>query len=251
MMVVKVIIAEDDPIMQQILRKVLEGIENIKVIHVVNEGCALLEAVEELMPDVIFVDVDMPKMDGVSASKEIMDIDPKIFIIFATAYTSYTQEAFAVYAFDYLLKPYKLKRIAETMERVKRIIRERNLAKLYEKNTHGNYSIKKLIIHDHHNLLFLDVDNIIMLTRSGRKTQIHLTGEKVVNTSEPLGKLERRLDCLNFFRTHKGYIINLNMLVEVSPWGKASYELKLANTRETALATVEKIQELKVRFGRM
>lgn len=118
-MFVKVIIAEDDPIMQQILTKVLEGIENVKVIQVVNDGCALLEAVEKLMPDVIFVDVHMPKMDGVSASKQIMDMDPKIFIIFATAYTSYTLEAFEVYAFDYLLKPYRLDRIIKTMERVK------------------------------------------------------------------------------------------------------------------------------------
>jgi two-component system LytT family response regulator len=247
-MVVKVVIAEDDQRMQLILRKTLEGLEDVKVIQEVGDGLALVEAVEKLKPDVVFLDIDMPRMDGLAAAKEIVDIYPQIFIIFATAYAQYHQEAFDVYAFDYLLKPFKLDRISRTMERVKGIIKERKLAKLYEKKVEGVGSLQKLMVQDNRRLHFLDTRNIVMVTRDERKTKIHLTGEKVIQTTDSLETLEQRLNGRHFFRTHKGYIINLNMLVSMSPLGKSTYELILANTRQIALATAEKAQELKKRF---
>ena len=78
----------------------------------------LIQMAEELKPEVVFLDVDMPEFNGVEAAREIFDINPKIFFIFATAYNCYTQEAVEVYAFDYLVKPFNLERIRWTIKRI-------------------------------------------------------------------------------------------------------------------------------------
>jgi len=115
----KIIIAEDDPAMRLILRRVIEEISGLEIVAEAEDGMRLVHLVEELMPDVVFLDISMPVLSGIEAAKIIFSANPNIAIIFATGHDNYTHEAFEVYAFDYLVKPFNLDRIKQTMARLK------------------------------------------------------------------------------------------------------------------------------------
>jgi len=94
---------------------------------------------------------------------------------------------------------------------------------------------------------FINVDDIIFITRCGRKTVIHSKHEKV-NTNLSLSLLEKKLKCHNFFRSHKGYIVNSNMVSQMVPWGKRTFLIVLMHTKETALITLEKANEFQHKY---
>ena len=244
----KIILAEDDPAMRIVLKKSLNDIPGLEVVGEVENGKQLIQMVEKVNPDVVFVDVDMPEMNGVDAAKEIFDINPKIFIVFATAYDSYTHEAFEVYAFDYLVKPFKLERIRQTMERIKKLKADREktgfLARPVSQFQNENLKLK---IQSNDRCHFVNIQDIILITRIERKTVIY-TKQDTIKTYESLQQLAERLKNCNFFRCHKGYIINKDMVTEILPWGNKTYIAKLANTKETALMTLEKAKEFRKRF---
>lgn len=249
----KVIIAEDDPSMRLVLRRVLYGISGTGVIGEAENGRQLVQMVEELRPDVVFIDVDMPEMNGVEAAREIFDIDPKIFIIFATAYDNYTHEAFEVYAFDYLIKPFKLERIKQTMERIIELKGERDKTGFVERPKTQPAGEKresenlKLMISSNDKCTLINVHDIVLITRSDRKTVIH-TAQGSFTTYETLKQLEERIKSHKLFRCHKSYMINVDMVTEILPWGNRSYLVKLANVKEKAIITLEKLQEFQEKY---
>ena len=115
-----VLIAEDDPAMSHVLNRTLSQIPGVEILGEAADGITALDMVEKLNPRVVFIDIDLPGKNGVELAREICDINPQTILIFATAFDDHTHEAFEVYAFDYLIKPFKLDRIKKTMERIKR-----------------------------------------------------------------------------------------------------------------------------------
>ncbi len=245
----KIIIADDDSTLRTILKKVLNGISGLEIIGEAENGKQLIQMVEKTNPDVIFVDVDMPEINGIEAAKEVFDINPKIFIVFATAYDSYTHEAFEVYAFDYLVKPFKLERIRQTIERIKELKADREKTVLLAQSVARSKkeNLKLLKIQSNDRSYYINVQDIILITRIERKTVIY-TKQDTIKTYEPLQKLAEWLKDSNFFRCHKGYIINTDMVMEILPWGHKTYVVNLANTKETALMTLEKAKEFGKRY---
>ena len=120
---ITVLIAEDDPVMRHILRKALEEIPGVTVVGEADNGLEAIRLVKEIVPQVVFLDIAMPEKDGLEAAREICDASPETVLIFATAYENFTHEAFEVYAFDYLIKPFKINRIRKTMERIRKRLR--------------------------------------------------------------------------------------------------------------------------------
>ena len=102
----KVLIADDDKSMRFVLRKALEKQKNIDIGIEVENGSEAVAAFEHDKYDVAFLDVDMPVLDGIEAAKLILDIHPKCMVVFVTAHEEYMQEAFELYAFDYMVKPF-------------------------------------------------------------------------------------------------------------------------------------------------
>ncbi|BBB93428.1 MAG TPA: LytTR family DNA-binding domain-containing protein [Methylomusa anaerophila] len=247
----KVIIAEDDPKMRLVLKRTLEEIPNVSIVGEAENGQQLVRMVEELAPEVIFLDVDMPVMNGIEASKEIFDIDSRIFLVFATGFQCFTQEAFEVYAFDYLVKPFNMERVRQTIHRIKELKTERKKAALW--TPEAKLVVKreeslKLKVLSNEKSTFINIPDIIVITRKERRTVIYAVGNVAVKTYESLQKLEEQLKDYRFFRCHKGFIINPDMVLEVSPWGNKTYLVKLANTKETALMTMENVKEFQKRY---
>jgi two-component system, LytTR family, response regulator len=245
---IKILIGDDEAGMRMILRKAIEKTEGFEIVGEGEDGLSVLSLAEKSKPDVIFLDVEMPAMNGIECAKKIIDINPKTIIIFATAHSEYMSDAFQLYAFDYLVKPFKMERVYQTLDRIKTLhlknyMEEEPIHKIirHEKGPH------KLLIRNKEGISFIDTSEIIIVQREDRSTVIYTTDSSVA-TSEGLSEIEERLDKSEFLRTHKSYIINLSMISKIYPYGRWTYIIKLKNTDKDALLTHEKYEELKKIF---
>ncbi|MEX1377145.1 MAG: LytTR family DNA-binding domain-containing protein [Eubacteriales bacterium] len=247
---IKVLLADDEQGMRLIIKKFLEKSGGFEIVGEAQNGKEALELHEKHKPDVIFMDVEMDVMDGLSAAKEIADVDPRCRIVFATAHDKYALEAFKIYAFDYLVKPFDMDRVMSTLDKVKESV--------YQVETKNSEAVKpsgmfckelnKIMIKDKECMVFVDMADIHLVQREERNTVIYTSNQRIV-TNEPLGELQKRLNEELFYRCHKSYIINLAMISEAYPYGRWTYVIKLKNIKEDALMTYEKFNQLSERFA--
>jgi len=240
----KVMIADDNDGMRIVLKKAVEKAGHSVIAEAVC-GKDAVEKAESERPDVIFMDIEMPDMDGVEAARRIQDIDPRIFLIFATAHEEYRKEAFEVYAFDYLVKPFEVKRVTETLDRIANL-RAGHMDAAIPASPKPQRSSKLLLRHKD-GLSLVDASDIILIQRENRSTVIYTPGEKHV-TSETLSELEQRLPSDKFFRCHKSYIVNIERITRIYPYGRWTYIVKLKDTDLDALMTQERYATLQEYF---
>lgn len=246
-MELKVLIIDDDEGMRTVLGKIISKTEGFKLTGEASDGESGLSLARSLLPQVVFLDVQMPGMDGVECAKRILDIAPKTFIIFATAHEEYMPEAFELYASDYIMKPFKIERISNTLGRIRGIIEgQSSLPVKLPQHVGGNLS--KLVIKNKEGVLFIDSKEIIFIERESNSTIIHTASERIT-TSESLSDIEERLDKSIFLRSHKSYIINLSMITKVSPYGRWTYIVKLRGTSKDALVTHDRFEYLEKLFS--
>jgi two-component system LytT family response regulator len=243
----RVMIADDDMGMRLVLKKAVERSGGFVIAAEAEDGDAALRLFEDLRPEVVFLDVEMPGMTGVECAKRIADIEPRTIIVFATAHEQYMPEAFEVYAFDYLVKPFKIRRLEQTLDRIKSI--EDAKQDVYEKEQTRNLSTpKKLMIKNKEGISVVDMDEIILAQREDRTTAIYTLNDRYT-TSDGLSELEEKLDGTIFLRCHKSYIININYISRIYPYGRWTYIVKLRGTEKDALLTREGYEKLEKLFS--
>ena len=244
----RVLIADDDIGMRTIMRKIVDRVEGYLLVAEAADGQTALELTEKLKPDVVFLDVEMPEMTGVECARAIQDMDPGIIVIFATAHEGYMSDAFEVYAFDYLLKPFKVERVIQTLERAReRLLARagRSLAAPAVKPVSVN---GRMMLRHRDGVTFINLKDILLVQREDRTTVLYtLDGERYVS-NDTLGEMEARLPADVFFRCHKSYIINLNHIKDITPYGRWTYVVRLEGTQHDALITHEKYEELEQMF---
>lgn len=240
----KVIISECDPNAMLILKRELREVLSIYDIREACDGLELVHLIKEYKPDVLFLDIDV-MINGLAVAQKISGIYPDVFLIITSQVGQYSREAVEIYAFDYLVKPWDLNRVKQTVERIKELRFRLDTGQHWSMT--GNTRSFKLAIQLTNKIDFVNLSDIIMITRSERKTVIH-TIQGIIKSNEPLQKFEGHLNPDNFFRCHKGYIINAKMVLEFAPWGNKTYIVKLANTNETALITLEKAKEFRAKY---
>ncbi len=241
-MALTVLIADDDSAMRLIIKKIIDKFDGFQLLGEAEDGETTLKIVEDKSPDVIFLDIQMPKIDGVECAKKIVEINPKSVIVFATAHQEYMPEAFEVYAFDYLIKPFKIDRIYKTLRKIKDT-KDKEDSEIIFQNNKGKLEFKKLILKSKEGKSFVDMESIILIQRENRNTVIYTTDGRY-ETSESLGNLEGRLDNKSFFRSHRSYIINISKISKIEPYGRWTYIIKFKNTKIDALITHDKYKEL-------
>ncbi|MDO5145046.1 MAG: LytTR family DNA-binding domain-containing protein [bacterium] len=247
---IRVIIADDDMGMRTIERKMIERVEGFTLVGEATDGDELLQLVEEHRPQVVFLDVEMPGKTGVECARVIQDMDPAIILIFATAHDQYMGDAFEVYAFDYLIKPFKVDRVMKTLERARdRILRaDTENAKPVPQRAPGA-ATGRLMLRHREGVSFVSMQDILLVQREDRATVIYTRGGGRYVTSDSLSETEARLDPAVFFRCHKSYIINLNEISAITPYGRWTYIVRLNGTQQDALITHEKYEELERLFS--
>ncbi len=250
---IPVVIADDEPGMRNVMKKILARTEGFALMGEADNGRALLELVEQHRPRVVFLDVEMPEMTGVECARAIQDTDPTIMLIFATAHDRYMADAFEVYAFDYLVKPFKLERVTQTLERARDMARGRleppAAMHLPAREVARAGDSGRMMLHHREGVQFLNMEEILLVQREDRATVLYTTGGGRYVTSDALGEVEARLDPAMFFRCHKSYIINLRHLDNITPYGRWTYIARLRGTQHDALITHEKYEELEKRFS--
>ena len=247
---IRVLIADDEPGMRLILRKMIARAEGYELVGEARDGEELLAMFERLRPQVVFLDVDMPVMNGVACANLIQDEDPTCVLIFATAHEEYRSDAFAVYAFDYLLKPFRMERVLETLNR----IRGRLMATCqYSQDTEPpepqrTKPANRIMLKHRDGVTFISMEDIVLVQREERSTVYYTADGNGYYTSDTLSETEARLDPAMFFRCHRSYIINLNRIHDITPYGRWTYIVRLTGTKHDALITQEKYEELEQMF---
>ena len=244
----RVLIADDDMGMRTIMRRIVSKVEGFVLVAEAGDGRMALELAEQLKPHVVFLDVEMPEMSGVEAARAIQDLDPNIIIIFATAFEGYMGDAFEVYAFDYLMKPFKVERVIQTLERARERLMMRLAPPVRPQVSAPRAASGRMMLRHREGITFVDYEDILLVQREDRSTVIYTREEGRYVTSDSLTDMEEKLPADVFFRCHKSYIINLNHIKDISPYGRWTYVVRLEGTQHDALITHEKYEELEKMF---
>lgn len=247
---IRVLIADDNEAMRLIERKMIEKVEGFDLVGEARDGLECIQLVEALHPQIVFLDVEMPGKTGVEAARVIQDMDPTIILIFATAHDQYMGDAFEVYAFDYLVKPFKVSRVIQTLERARDRLRPgQEEAPLPHAARPASAASGRIMLHHRDGVTFLNMQDIVLVQREDRATVIYTAGGERYVTGDSLAETEARLDPNVFFRSHKSYIINLNHISNITPYGRWTYIVRLTGIPQDALITHEKYEELEKMFS--
>lgn len=243
---IRVLIADDEPGMRMILRKMIARVEGFTLIGEAANGGELMEMYHAMKPQVVFLDVDMPVINGVECANRIEDEDPSCILIFATAHEEYRRDAFDVYAFDYLVKPFRVERVTETLSRIRermRALKMRPTLQSVQKAPKAHIQSRMMLKH-RDGVTFVNMADIVLVQREERSTVIYTADGGCYATSDTLAETSERLDSSVFFRCHRSYIINLNYIHDITPYGRWTYVVRLKGLNHDALITQDKYEEL-------
>jgi two-component system, LytTR family, response regulator len=205
---IKVILADDHQDNVKLLHHFLVHLSDIEIVGHCYNGDDLVEQVMQKKPDLLLVDINMPKKNGIIAVKECLNLFPQIKFIFTTGFDEYALEAFQLTAIDYIVKPIEKFRLYKAIEKAKNII-------LYERNQSYTIQIKNLPIKDQNGTSYVPQHDIYFIEKSGKKCLVY-TKERVFETNENISNLLASLD-ESFFSAHRSYIINLKRISHIVP----------------------------------
>ena len=235
-MAIKVILVEDESGIRMLLKKIIEKKEEFQVVGECDNLADAVSLFARLKPEVVFLDIEINGASGIDCAKIIADMEPKTKIVFATAHSEYMSEAFEVYAFDYLIKPFDIERVERTLDRILSLQEPEPLDHL-DKIVKGRESMS-----------FVDIQDIILVQRENNSTVIY-TKQDSFTTSAGLGDIEAKLDPDVFLRSHKSYIINVSKIKKIEPYGRWTYIVAFKDIDKDALITADKYEEIKKRFS--
>jgi two-component system LytT family response regulator/two-component system response regulator LytT len=251
------IIVDDEQLARDELAYLLKNVEDVRVLAQGKNGVEAINLIREYSPDLVFLDVQMPGLDGFGVVKKL--IDKKINLpqlIFATAFDQYAVKAFEVNAVDYLLKPFDKKRVLQAVEKVRSrkatpsaapsAERLEQLVKLLEEqkpretNKIMVRSAGRMILVDQKDICYATIeDGVITVATS------HFEGHSNCRTLE---ELLESLDPKQFWRAHRGFVVNINRIREVVPWFKSSFQLRMDDKKQTEIpvsrAQTRRLREL-------
>ena len=246
---IRILIADDDDGMRLIMRRFVEKAGGFQIVGEAKDGRELIRLNEQTHPQVILLDVEMPVMTGVECARIIQDINPKTILVFDTAHEKYMGDAFEVYAFDYLLKPFREQRVMKTLALIRSRLAEEAEERAVKPETPRNVAPRKLMLRHKEVVSFVDMEDILLIQREERSTVLYLAGGERLVTSDSLSELDERLPDDMFFRTHKSYVVGLRHIDSITPYGRWTYVVKLRGTTHDALVTAERLEILQKMFA--
>lgn len=219
---IRALVVDDEPLARRRLRRLLERDPEVDLIGECGDGPAAATAIAEQAPDLVFLDIQMPEVDGFAVLQRL-PVDRTPLVIFVTAHDQYALRAFEVAAVDYLLKPFDRRRFAQALQRAKARLAEpgdglgqRTLALLEELRARSSH-LDRLVIKAGGRAFFLKTDEIDWVEAEGKYVRLHVGRESHL-LREPIGTLEAQLDPRRFLRIHRSTIVNIDRIRELQPW---------------------------------
>lgn len=238
---IRTIIVDDELLGRAVIREMLRGDNEVEIIGECASGREAVEMIRQLQPDLLFLDVQMPVMDGFEVL-QALDATHLPLTIFVTAYDQYAVRAFDVHAVDYLLKPFDRERFRKALQRAKATLRqthsnevnERILALLEERQAQPAY-LERLVIKANGRVLFLRTDEIDWIGAEGNYVSLHVKKDTYL-LRETISSLETQLDPKKFSRIHRSQIVNLDRIKELHPWSHGEYHVILKDGTQLTLS---------------
>lgn len=242
-MAISAIIVDDEQLARDELAFLLQSFSDVEVVAQGENGVEAVALVRDRQPDLLFLDVQMPGLDGFGVVKQLAEKKlPLPFLVFATAYDQYAVQAFEVNAVDYLLKPFDRERLERTLERVRHhqqkdesaVGKINRVLELLENRTATPQPSRILIKSAGRHFLLDQQDIVYARIEDGviTVTATQLEGQANYRTIE---ELQANLDTRTFWRAHRSYLVNLNRIREVVPWFNSSYQLRMDDKKQTEI----------------
>ncbi|MGE5570620.1 MAG: LytR/AlgR family response regulator transcription factor [Rhodospirillales bacterium] len=247
--VITALIVEDEQLACDELVYLLKEFPDFEVVGTAKHGLQALKLIEDLEPDVVFLDVQMPGLDGMGVIRKLKEKGGRLpHFILATAYDQYAVEAFRLEALDYLLKPVEKERLALTIDRARRIVAEKAKANPAESAPPPRPAPHrtKLLIRSANRNLIVDANDVIYATIDDGLITIVATNLEGQSNYRTIEELQSNLDPDTFWRVHRSYLVNINRIKEVIPWFKSSYMLRMDDKKQTEIP-VSRVQTKRLR----
>lgn len=217
---IKVLIIDDEPLACELIQEYLLPFENLEVIGFCHDGFSGLKKIQEEKPDLLFLDVQMPKINGFEML-ELIEQAPAL--IFSTAFDQYAIEAFEANAIDYLLKPYSKERFEKAVNKfLKRTEFNTSLPKMLNEIGAKNRDQNRIVLKDEGKIRILPLDEIIHLEADDDYVKIHASSGKFMK-KKTLQFYEDSLSQDSFCRVHRSHLINISHIVRIDPYEKNSH----------------------------
>lgn len=248
---IKTLVVDDEPLAREGITTLLQAARDFTVIGVCANGEEAIEAIESKKPDVVFLDVQMPEIDGFQV---LESLDPKHMptVIFVTAYDQYALRAFDIHAVDYLLKPVDAERFAQSLDRARKRLEtkltngtDKHLKSLLEELKSKDRKLERLVVKTGGKIFFLRTEEIDWIEAAGDYVKIHLNATEHI-IRERISELESKLDPSHFLRIHRSTIVNIDRIKEMQPMFYGDYVVILRNGTQLNLSRTyrEKIAKL-------
>src|SRR6185295_15630867 len=206
------------------------------------------ELVQKLEPELVFLDVNMPGLDGIDVVRRLREKEMDLpYFIFVTAYDQYAVEAFRLEAMDYLLKPVDRGRLAETIERARRMIQDKKAPEPSPAAKPPAPAPRtKLLVRANSRNFIVDANDVIYATIDNGLITLITTNLEGQSNYRTIEDLQASLDREMFWRVHLSYLVNINRIKEVVPWFKSSYQLRMDDKKHTEVP-VSRVQTRRLR----
>ena len=230
----QVVIVDDEPLARDGLAELLAGEQDVRIVAACGDGVQAVETIRTKRPDLVFLDVQMPGMDGFDVIAEI-GAEQMPAVIFVTAYDEYAVKAFEVQALDYLLKPLDAERFRTALDRARAAIRLGNppalaarLLNLLEEIGAGKKYLERISIRSDGRITFVKTRDVDWISAEGDYVCVHASGTKQQIRGK-IGVFEEQLDPAAFVRIHRSTIVNIDRIKELQPLFYGEYSLSLHN----------------------
>ncbi|MFQ5675696.1 MAG: LytR/AlgR family response regulator transcription factor [bacterium] len=240
---IRTIIADDEPLAREKLRTLLEGESDIKIIGECVDGLETVNSIKNDNPDLLFLDVQMPELDGLGVLHALNGVKMPT-IIFVTAFDRYALKAFEVNALDYLLKPFDRERFQQALQRARRHVRKEKSGEVNEKllallehfqegkhNTAAQEFLERLVIKTGGRVIFLKTHEIDWIEAAGNYVRLYV-GKDSHLLRETMTKIETKLDPSHFLRIHRSAIVRIDRIRALQPWFHGEYVVTLQSGKQ-------------------
>ncbi|HEX2060936.1 MAG TPA: LytTR family DNA-binding domain-containing protein [Thermoanaerobaculia bacterium] len=244
----RVVVADDEPLARRTIRLLARRDPEIAIVAEARDGAEALEAIREHKPDLVFLDIQMPRLDGFDVLELLGDEAPAI--VFVTAYDQYAIRAFEVHAIDYLLKPFTDERFEKALARAKELVRRSETER--EKHAkltaaHRAYT-RRFMVRTAGRVVFLKADEIDWIEAADYYARLH-AGTASYLLRESMNELEATLDPETFVRIHRSAIVNLDRVREMRPLFRGELVVVLHDGTQLRMSRNRR-EELESRFRR-
>ncbi len=244
-------IVDDEQLALDELAYLLKDFPEIDLAATGRNGLEAVKLIEELEPDLVFLDVQMPGLDGMSVIQKLRARDiPLPHFVLATAYDQYALEAFRLEALDYILKPIDRERLSVTVERARRVIAEKQIKTAAAESAPGHPRLHlqrtKLLVKSNSRNFIVDAQDVVYATIDDGLITVVATNIEGESNYRTIEELQSNLDPEMFWRVHRSFLVNINRIKEVIPWFKSSFQLRMDDKRRTEIP-VSRVQTKRLR----